>query len=331
MSAGRRFILALGGLALLTLLGTVGYTLIERMSPFDALYMTVITISTVGFGEVKPLNQGGRLFTMGLIVTGVGTAFYLFATVTELVVEGRLREFLEKSAMYRKIHQLEGHVIICGFGRFGKVVAEEMIQNSLPVVVIEIDPAKESELNRLGIPYVLGSALEDEIIEQASIRTARAIVVGTPSDADNVFITLSARQKNPAVRIHARGETEAGLRHLRLAGADQAISAYQWGAMRIAATITRPSVVDFLELSIPGRGSEIDLEEIRVAPQSPLAGKAIAAVEDAGTRLRIVALKRGADPISIIPNPATRIEAGDFLVVIGERASLKRLGENGGI
>jgi voltage-gated potassium channel len=327
MSPGRRFLVAIVGIIFLIMIGTVGYILIEGFSPLDALYMTVITVSTVGFAEVKPLGPAGRLFTIFLIVTGVGTAFYLFATITELVVEGSLREFLERTAMHRKIHHLEGHVIICGFGRLGKVVAEELSQNSLPLVVIEIDPAKESELARMGMLYVLGSALDDDVLEQASIGTARAMVIATPSDADNVFITLSARQKNPVIRIHARGETEAGINHLKLAGADQAVSAYQWGAVRIASTIIRPSVVDFLELSIPGRGAEVDLEEIHVSPRSPLAGKAIAEVESERARLRIVALKRGTDQISIIPDPATRIQADDFLVVIGERAGLKSLVE----
>lgn len=331
MSAGRRFLLAVGGIAALTVLGALGFMLIQGMSVIDALYMAVITISTVGFGEVKPLSPAGRLFTIGLIVSGVGTAFYLLATVAELVIEGRLREFLEKTAMDRKIHQLEGHVIICGFGRFGRVVAEELLRNAVPVVVIDLDPAKEAELTRLGMFYVIGSAIEDEVLERAAIRTARAIVVATASDADNVYITLSAREKNPGIKVHARGESESGLRRLRLAGADHVISAYQRGGMRIAASILRPAVVDFLELSMPGRGDVVDLEEIKVVPESPLVGRAIGAIEQETMRLRIVALKRGSNPIAIIPDSATRIEPGDYLVAIGERGSLKRLAEKVGV
>ncbi len=331
MSAGRRFLLAVVGITSLAVLGALGFMLIEGMSVIDALYMAVITISTVGFGEVKPLSPVGRLFTIGLIVSGVGTAFYLLATTAELVIEGRLREFLEKTAMDRKIQQLEGHVIICGFGRFGRVVAEDLIRNDVPVVVIDSDAGKEAELNRLGMLYVIGSALEDEVLERAAIRTARAIVVATASDPDNVYITLSSREKNPGVQIHARGESEPGLRRLRLAGADRVISAYQWGGMRIAASIVRPSVVDFLELSMPGRGDVVDLEEIRVVPESPLVGKSIGSIEQGTARLRIVALKRGSDPISIIPDPATQIEQGDYLVAIGDRGSLKRLAEKVGV
>jgi voltage-gated potassium channel len=288
--------------------------------------MTVITISTVGYAEVKPLDEAGRIFTMGLIVTGVGTAFYLFAAVTQFVVEGQLREIVGRAAMKRRIEQLEGHVVICGFGRMGRVVAEEVTSSGGQVVVIERDPSREAELTAGTLFFVIGSALDDRVLEEAGVRRARAIVVVTASDADNVYITLSARAINPKIAIHARGESEAGLQHLRMAGADQAISAYQWGGIRLAASLMRPSVVDFLELSFPGRGAEIDLEEVRVAEGSALIGQAITAVEQSSTRLRIVALKRGNAPSALIPDPATRIEAGDFLVAIGDRDTLRRLG-----
>lgn len=325
MNPGRRVLAAIAGVALLAVAGTAGYMTIEHMPLIDALYMTVITLSTVGYDEVKPLGEGGRIFTMGLIVTGVGTAFYLFAAVTQFVVEGQLRAIVGRAAMKHKIDQLEGHVVICGFGRMGRVVAEEMARSGGAAVVIERDPAREADLVASGLLYVIGSALEDRVLEEAGLRRARAIVVVTASDADNVYITLSARTMNPKIRIHARGESEAGLQRLRMAGADQAISAYQWGGIRLAASIMRPSVVDFLELSFPGRGAEIDLEEIRVAEGSALVGQPLAAVEQSATRLRIVALKRAGAPTVLIPDPATRIEAGDFLVAIGDRDTLRHL------
>ena len=326
LSPGRRFLVAIAGIVVLTAGGTVGYMAIEHMTALDALYMTVITISTVGYEEVKPLGEGGRIFTMGLIVTGVGTAFYIFAVVTQFVVEGQLREIVGRAAMKRRIEQLEGHVVICGFGRMGRVVAEEVTRSGGEAVVIERDPTREAELAEGGLLYVIGSALEDRVLKDAGLPRARAIVVVTASDADNVYITLSARTMNPKVRIHARGESEAGLQHLRMAGADQAISAYQWGGLRLAASIMRPSVVDFLELSFPGRGAEVDLEEIRVAEGSALVGQTIGAIEQSSTRLRIVALKRGDASSTLIPDPSTRIAAGDFLVAIGDRDTLSRLG-----
>jgi voltage-gated potassium channel len=325
MSPGRNLLIAIAGIVVLTAGGTIGYMAVEHMSVLDALYMTIITISTVGYEEVKPLGTGGRIFTMGLIVTGVGAAFYMFAAITQFVVEGRLRELVGRVAMKRKIEQLEGHVVICGFGRMGRVVAEEVMRSGGQAVVIERDPAREAELAASGMLFVIGSALEDRVLEEAGLPRARAIVVVTASDADNVYITLSARAMNPKINIHARGESEVGLQHLRMAGADQAVAAYQWGALRLAASVMRPSVVDFLELSFPGRGAEIDLEEIRVAVNSTLVGQSITAVEQSSTRLRIVALKRGSAPSTLIPDPATRIEAGDFLVAIGDRDTLRRL------
>ena len=310
---------------LMTVIGAIGYMLIEHWSALDAFYMSVITISTVGFAEVKPLSPAGRLFTIGLIVTGVGSAIYLFSVIGELVVEGRLREFLGKSAMNRKIHGLQQHVIVCGYGRFGRAVVEELTRKAVPMVVIEADPAKQAELDAVGGLHVLGSALEDAVLDDAGVSAARAIIVATGSDADNVYITLSAREKNPKILIYARGDSDAGLRRLKLAGADQVVAAYQWAGMRIAASIVRPSVVDFLQLSVPGRESEVDLEEIKVSPASPAAGMSIAAVEQQNPRLRIVAMKRNDQPLEMIPAPGTKIEPGDLLVVIGESDSLKRL------
>ncbi len=325
MTPTRRFALAVSLVALMTAVGAAGYRLIEHMSILDSIYMSVITISTVGFQEVKPLSPAGRVFTIGLIVTGVGSAIYLFTVIGEFVVEGRLREVLGKSAMNRKIHGLEQHVIVCGYGRFGRAVVEELSRNSVPMVVIESDPARQAELDAAGALHVAGSALEDSVLADAGIGSARAIIVATGSDADNVYVTLSAREKNSGILIYARGDSDAGLRRLKLAGADQVVAAYQWAGLRIAASILRPSVVDFLQLSVPGRESEVDLEEIRVSRASPAAGKTIAAVERENPRLRIVAMKRNDQKLEMIPAPDTQIEANDLLVVIGESDSLKRL------
>ena len=309
----------------MTVIGAVGYRLIEHMSVLDAFYMSVITISTVGFAEVKPLSPAGRLFTIGLIVTGVGSAIYLFTVIGELVIEGRLREFLGKSAMNRKIHNLQEHVIVCGFGRFGRAVVEELTRNAVPMVVIEADSTSQAALDAVGALHVIGSALEESVLEDAGISSARALIVATGSDADNVYITLSAREKNPKILIYARGDSDAGLRRLKLAGADQVVAAYQWAGMRIAASILRPSVVDFLQLVASGRDSEVDLEEIKISPTSVAVGMTIAEVQQENPRLRIVALKRNDKALEMIPAPDTKIEPDDLLVAIGESDSLKRL------
>jgi voltage-gated potassium channel len=323
----RRLAIALATLAVVTTIGTVGFVAIEGLSVADALYLTVVSLTTVGYGDIVPRTGAGRLFAVLLILSGVGSALYLFTVGAQLVLEGQLRDLYGRNAMQRQVDRHRDHVIVCGYGRFGRVVADELAHSGTPLVVVDADPARDEELRSRGIPYIIGSAVSDEVLERAGIRRARAIVVATPSDPDNVFITLSAREKNPDIRIHARGETEEGLRRLQLAGADQAMSAYHSGGVRMAASILRPAVVDFLELSAPGRHDALALEEMKVVRPSRLEGRTLGEVETEWSRLRVVALTRGSEPTRIVPSPTTTIEAGDLLVAIGERDALARLAQ----
>ncbi|MBW2281358.1 MAG: potassium channel protein [Deltaproteobacteria bacterium] len=321
----RRFELAILGLALISITGTVGYVVVEDMSWVNALYMTIITLSTVGFAEVQPLTQAGRLFTVLLITAGVGSVLYLASVIAQVVIEGSISRMMGASAMTRRVDELRNHVIVCGFGRFGRIVVDEMMRSRVAVVIVERDPDKEAELEQLGAPFLIGSATSDDVLDRAHIEFARAIVAGTASDADNLFMTLSAREKNPDIRIHARGEGEAASRRLRLAGADQVISPYQSGGLQIATSILRPAVVDFLEISRPLGGEEVDLEELRVEEGSELAGQTIATLEGGSTKLRIVALRRGTARIELVPGPDVETQEGDHLVLIGDRDTLQEL------
>jgi voltage-gated potassium channel len=314
-------------LVAVTAVGTAGYMLIEGMPFIDAIFMTVTTMSTVGYREVQELHTAGRVFTMLLIVCGVGTTLYLLTIVAETLLEGHLQDFWGKARMQRNIDELSGHVVVCGYGRFGRAVCDELARQDVERVIIDSDPSVESELRSAGASYVLGSALSDEVLERAGVARARAVVIATPSDPDNVFITLSVREKSAGVRIHARGETEAGLRRLRLAGADQVISAYQMGGMRVAASILRPSVVDFLEISTPGRGETIDLEELRIDAGAAIAGTTIEVLERGQGRVRVVAVKPAGGAIRLIPEAGTMLAEGDLLVVIGDRQSLETLAQ----
>lgn len=322
--------MALVALVFVTAVGTAGYMVIAGMSFDDAIFMTVTTMTTVGYREVRELDTAGRVFTMLLIVFGVGTTLYLLSVMAETLLEGHLQDFWGKARMQRNIDELSGHVIVCGYGRFGRAVCEELERQNVERVIVDCDGGLEGDLRAAGASYVIGSALSDEVLERAGIARARAIVIATPSDPDNVFVTLSAREKNPQVRIHARGETEAGLRRLRLAGADQVISAYQMGGMRVAASILRPSVVDFLEISTPGRGETIDLEELRLDPGASIAGATVASLEREGPRVRVVAVKPAGGAIELIPEPETTLGVGDLLIVIGDRQSLERLAQRCG-
>lgn len=315
------------GLLSLTAFGTIGYMWIEGLGFLDALFMTVITVATVGYGEVQPLHPAGRIFTIVLIVSAASTAAYLFTQIAQVLVETGLREVLSRRAMDKKIAELRDHVIICGFGRLGHVVAEEVARNGVPLVIVESDPAKETALHESGYPYVLGSAVSDEVLIRVGIARARAIVVGTGSDSDNVFITLSARELNPGLRIHARGESDTALRRLEQAGAHQAVSAYHMGGRRMANAILRPAVVDFLEIARPGYGDEVDLEEVRVAPGCALAGETVRELELRAPRLRVVGLKRGDARIELVPDENTQVLSGDLLVAIGDRESLAKIAQ----
>jgi voltage-gated potassium channel len=224
-----RVVRAVLGLLAISAFGTFGYMAVEELPFLDALYMTVITIATVGYGEVAPLHTEGRIFTIVLIVAAASTAAYMFTQIAQVLIENSLRDVLTRRAMHKKVAELANHVIICGFGRMGHVVAEEVSRNGVDLVIVENDPAREPALVESGYPYILGSAASDEVLLRAGLQRARAIVVATASDPDNVFITLSARELNPSVRIHARGESDTALRRLEQAGAHQAISAYHMG------------------------------------------------------------------------------------------------------
>jgi voltage-gated potassium channel len=326
-NAGQRLALALLSLILLTLLGMLGYMLVEDMPPIEALYMTVITLSTVGYGETVPLSDAGRLYTIALITFGIGTAFYAVGALTAFVIEGRLQEILEKRSMERTIASLRDHVIVCGFGRFGQSVSEHLRKANSRVVVIDIDPSVERTCTELGCTFLLGSALDDAVLARAAIGRASAIVAAIPSDSDNVFIALSAHEENPDIAIHARAETDEGIHRLRMSGASQIISPHRLGGQRVANAIVRPGVVEFLELSAPGDGAEVDLEEVVLAAGSRLVDTALKDLKSMGMPLAVIAIKRGNESLNIGPGADEVLREGDRVVVVGDRDILGRLAE----
>lgn len=325
VQGGRRLLMGLAALLALTGLGAAGYAAIEGLRFADALYMTVITLSTVGYHEVVPLSPLGRWYTIALIVVGVGTVFFMGASVAQYVIEGQLRNLLGRRAMQRSIDALREHVIVCGFGRLGRSVAERLEGDGTPCVVVDPDPTAQADCDARGYRFVLGSALDDDVLAAAGLARARAIVAAMPSDSDNVFVSLSAREANPDILIHARAETPEGTRRLRLAGASQVISPHQLGGQRIANAIVRPGVVEFLELSAPGAGAEIDLEEVVVPSGSGAANLSVGELRARGVRVSVVAIKRAGAPILLDPEPEETLEAGDRVIAVGSRENLRRL------
>jgi voltage-gated potassium channel len=319
-----RWLIALSALLTLTAVGTLGYMLVEHASWFDALYMTVITLSTVGFGEAIPLSHAGRWFTMALILGGVGTAAYFVTNLAQLLALDLLSKLATVNSMQNKIDRMSQHVIVCGYGRLGRTVVDELVRAKVPIVIVERDPVKQAELEQSKQAYLLGNATLDEVLRSAGLDRARAIVAGIGSDPDNVFITLAAREQRPDLMIHARGETSESIRRLKQAGADYVLSPLQMGGVSLAASICRPSVARFLEIAHPRAGKAVDLEEVRVMQGSPLIGRSLATVELEYQKLRIVAMMRG-ERTHLIPDSNFSIQASDDLVVIGDRASLERL------
>lgn len=310
----------------LVLFGTAGYHAIEGWTLFDSLYMAVITLTTVGFAEVHPLTTLGRVFTMVLSLTGI---FALFFAGTELLrtwASGELRTLMGRQRLEKAMEKLDGHVVVCGYGRMGRLVCQELSRSGVPFVIID---NAEGVLADFSMPHGVplhGDATSDECLKRAGIDRARALVTVVPADADNLFVVMSARLLNERVLIIARAEEEATASKLVRAGATRVIAPYVIGGNRVAQAILRPAVLDFIEVATKSEHIALQLEEVVVSPRSELAGVTIA---ESGIRAKlnviIVAIKRAAKAMSFNPPDDARIEPGDTLVMLGAREHLDRV------
>lgn len=325
MQVASRVVFPLVTVVAITAIGTIGYVLVEDLSLLDALYMTIITLSTVGFGEVTELSTTGKLFTSFLIVTGIGAASYSVLSIASFFIEGSLREVLGRRTRMKSIEGLERHVILCGFGRLGKVVAAEVAEHDLPVVVVEQDEGRQRALEASGLPFIIGSALDDQVLLTAGLMRARAIVLAVQDEADNVFITLSVRELCPELAIHARAETDTGIRRLQLAGATQVISPFHVGGLRIAQKIVRPALVDFVELFRSGAGADMQLEEVELMEGCKLHSMRLSELKNEEIHGLVVAIRSPNQKTKMRPGASERMHAGDRVVVIGDSESLVRM------
>lgn len=308
--------------------GVIGYMTVEGWDFFKALYMTVISITTVGYGEVFGLSKGGRIFTIFLIMTSFGVLFYIATAFTQALIAGQIKAFFGRQKLERAIRRLKGHFILCGFGRIGSVVAKELAKEGVPFLVIERDPAVAKEAEEAGYLCVEGDATVDEVLRRAGIERARGIVATVSSDADNLYITLSARQLNSDLFILTRADSPDAERNLLAAGANKVVSPYFIGALRMANALLRPHVVDFIELAVHRRHLELQMEEVKVEDDSYFAGRPL---RECGLRERfgviVVAVKKASGEAFFNPSPETTIERGDVLIVLGEGKGLKELEE----
>ncbi len=322
MERFRNALIGVGALVVLTVVGTVGYVQLEGFTPGEALFMTVTVMSTVGL-QPRPLGPGGQALTVVLVVLGLGVVLYTVALVTQQVIEGEFRALFGRRRMERTIEGMQGHVIVCSFGRMGRMVCRELAAKPMPFVVVE---RAEAELRRAEdepCAAVLGDATEEEVLRRAGIMRASALVAALPSDAENVFITLTARALRPDMTVVARAETESGADRLRQAGASRVVSAYAIGGHRMAQAILRPSVLDFVDLATHHRSLELQIEEIPVGRAgSRLLGESEL---QESRNVMVIAIRKAGGELRFNPAPSESLASGDRVLVAGEPQSLKAL------
>jgi voltage-gated potassium channel len=307
-------------------LGTTGYRVIEEWTWLEALYMTAITLTTVGFGEIRPLSDAGRIFTVLLILLGVGTVAYGFSTVAQYVLAADLGPTLRRRRIMRMLRNTEDHIIVCGYGRVGRSATETLQDGANTVVVIDRDATLISNMREQGIAAVWGDATSDDTLREAGIERASGLMACVGNDADNLFIVLSARTLNPKLHIVARTmnpETEAKMHR---AGADRVVSPYKMGGRQMASILTRPNVTEFLDFVTLDSGLELWLEELRIQSDSPLSGRTVVEADlRKATGATLVALLRSSTGTTLTPEGSTRLEGGDVLIVLGTREQLTLL------
>jgi voltage-gated potassium channel len=323
----REVLLSLALIVAVVLVGVLGYGLIEGWDAFDALYMTVITLTTVGYMEVHPLSHAGRVFTLFLILGGVGVVLGFLSTVAKVLLEKQFSWFLERNNMQKIIDQTEGHTVFCGYGRLSKIAAMQLLQAGMTVVVIEMEDGKLDAAREAGCMVIKGDATRDEILTQAGVARAKRVISLLPKDSDNLYVILTCRELNPALYIISRAEDEFSEKRIMRAGADQIIYPYRVGGQRIADGLLRPNVTKFLDIATAGRhGGDLQIEEILIPVGSSVAGLSL---RDSKIRQRtnvmIAAVITQSGEMFFNPSSEQVIEAGATLIGLGHRRDFRQL------
>jgi voltage-gated potassium channel len=325
MKALRNLKLIFTGLLVIMLGGTAGFHFIEKWSWFDGFYMTLITLTTIGYGEIHPLSHAGRIFNSGLILVGVGTVFLAIGSLTQALLEFELQSVFGRKRMEREIARLTGHYIICGAGRVGRSVAREFKHKGVPFVILENRAERIERYAPEGWLTILGDATQERALEEARVREAAGLIAATTADATNIYIVLTARAMNPDLKIIARASEDTAEKHLRKAGADTVISPYLFAGTRIAQTFLQPHVLSFLDSATVDLGIDLEINEIFVTEHSTFAGKTIATSGiRQNTGVIVLAMKRQ-DGMHFNPASDDVVHAGDCLIAMGDSAKLKLL------
>ncbi len=327
-SLRQRFIYPIIVVAATILFGTAGYRALEGWSWFDGLYMTVITLATIGYGETHPLTTAGRVFTIALIIVGVAVFGFLISTLTQALIETELASALGRRRLFKDINQLEDHYILCGAGRVGMRIIDELKKKEVDYVIIERDEAVAERLLTKGHLVLIGDATDEGVLEGAQVRAAKSLITAASSDAENVYIVLTARGMNPNIYIVARATDLAAERQLKRAGADKVVSPVLIGSHRMAQAALSPAVADFIESTTMTETLDLNFEQVRIAKGSQLEGKQI---KDSRIRsehnVMIVAITPLEGEMIFNPNGDQTLRAGDLLIAIGTRIGLAKLAE----
>ena len=300
--------------------------IIEGWDIIDSLYMTIITLTTVGFEEVHQVSRPGQIYTILLILIGVGFFLYVAGALVQFMVEGRIRAILGRRRLDNKINELKNHYILCGYGRIGRVLCKSLKGKIKKIVIIENNPEMIPVMDEDSILYISGDASDEAVLHMAGIKRAKLLIAALATDTDNVFLVLTARQLNPDIFIMARASREESKSKLRAAGADKVESPYDIGAVNMAQRILRPTVTNFLDLAFEYKRKDIQMEEISVSPSSELTNIML---KDSGIRqkynLIIIAIKKPDGDMLFNPSHETIIQPDDTVIAVGEVLNLQKL------
>ncbi len=322
----RRLTVLLVALLLFVAIASGGYMVIEdRYTMLDAVYMTMITITAVGYGEVNgPLCTAGRIWSMFVMVFGVAIAAMVVSGVVAVFVEGQIRDIFGRQQLQHKIDKMSDHVIVCGFGRVGRMVADKLSQAGRDVVVVDLSPEAITAARQAELLYVEGDAQEEDVLEQAGVARAESLVAALTTDAENVFVTLSARAANAGMRIITRAQQSASESKLRKAGASRVVCPQAIGANRMAQVVLRPAVVDFTEMA--QTGDELAVEQIKLGPKSPLADKTLLELQLPNRfGAHVVAMQRQGGRRVYHPKPDIRLAEGDTIILVGRAGAAEMM------
>ena len=317
-------------LAVVIALGTAGFHFIEGWPWFDGFYMVITTLTTIGYQEVHPLSHAGRVFNIVIILSGVSLLFLAIGAATQALLEFELQSILGRRRMEREIDRLVDHYIVCGAGRVGRSAARELARRPAPFVIIESNEAKAQKYAAESWLTLIGDATQEQTLREAQIEHARGLVAATTTDATNLYIVLTARDLNPNLHIIARASEEMAEKHLLKAGADSVVSPYAFAGQRIAQSFLRPHVVSFLDTATTHLGIDLEIGEVPISALSVFAGQTFESSRIGQDRGGIIlAIKRAAG-MDFYPAPDVRIEAGDFLIAMGEPQQLRELETSAG-